>query len=291
VKFGDVDKIREEVEKYNQFVAHYVPFSLRPQLDVTRCLYGPTKGVLVGTFVTRSESLLDALRRGIGVQPIDSLFEETLAGWRLQAYEGSAKGEVTRPFESELEDFFRPDQMPPGRLKMAKRMGATQSPENLKAALQALPARTYLRSPMHGDLHWGNVRVRGMDSIVIDFQLVRHGPLVVDPACLEVSLVFSAAGDANVGWRDLVDTLYKPEYLDRPPPPANEPSKREWLWAAVRRLRLIAIGCEKSAGEYATALAYCLLRRARFKEDHLKEKERAAYAYVIAERLIAGLKK
>lgn len=290
VKFGDVDKIRQEVANYNYYVAHYIPFSLRPQIDGDRCLYGPKKGLLVGKFVTRSEPLLDALRRGAGVQPIHSLFEETLAGWRLQAYEGRPGGEMTRTFEQELGDLFRPDQMPAGRFDLAKSMGATQRPEDIKAALASLPPRTYLRSPMHGDLHCGNVRVRGIDSILIDFQLVRDGPLVVDPACLEVSLVFSAAGDVNDGWRELVDTLYKPEYLDRPPPPANEPSKHEWLWSAVRQLRLIALGCEKSPDEYSTALLYCLLRRARFKEDDPAEQERAAYAYVIAERLIATLK-
>ncbi len=297
VKFGDVNKIREEFDNYNQYVAHYIPFSLRPQLDIDRCIRGPSKGLLVGKFVTRSEPLLDALRRGAGVQPIHSLFEETLSGWRLQAYEGRAGSEVTQTFETELGGLFRPDQMPDGRFELAKSLGATKTPDELKSALLALPARTYLRSPMHGDLHCGNVRVRGIDSILIDFQLVRDGPLVVDPACLEVSLVFSAAGDVNDHWLELVDKLYQPEYLVHPPPPANEPSNREWLWSAIRQIRLIAFGCEKSSGEYKTALAYCLLRRARFNEDdsddarRSNEEERAAYAYVVAERLIAELQR
>jgi hypothetical protein len=289
VKYSDSRKIKEELEKYERYVSHYIPFNLRPQIDLDRCLSGHKRGILVGKFVTRSESLLEALRRGVGVQPIHSLFEDTLAGWRLQAYEGPFKGVQKGTFESEMPYFFRPEQIPKERLELAKKFGASRSPEDVKAALATLPEIEYRRSPMHGDLHCGNVRVRGIDSILIDFQLVRHGPLVVDPACLEVSLLFTAAGDKNDGWKDLVDNLYEPGHLQSPPPPASGPSSREWLWAAVRQLRMIALSCQTSPNEYLTALIYCLLRRSRFDEDERFEQERAAYAYVLAEQLLERL--
>lgn len=290
VKFGEVQKISRELKNYQQFVDHFIPYNLRPHLDRERCLCVPTHGLLVGTFVSRSSSLRDALARGDGCQPIHSLFEETLAGWSLQAHEESDKGLTKGSFHSELGSLFRPDRFDQERVQRAREMGASLTPAEFTAALQALPEIAFRHAPIHGDLHAENVRVRGIDSIVIDFEAVRRGPVVTDKACLEVSILFTAAGDTAEGWHSLVDTLYRDEYLLRVPPPPREPSKREWVWSAVRQIRMLAASCEEtSAKEYPLALVYSLLRRAGFRDENPGEQERGDYAYVIAERLLKSI--
>lgn len=290
VKFGDVQRISRELEKYQQYVDHFIPFNLRPHLNHERCLLAPTHGLLVGNFVSRSSSLREALARGDGAQPIHSLFEETLAGWSLQAHEENNEALSKGNLFAELGSLFRPDRISAERVQRAQVMGALLTPPGFTAALQALPEIAFRHAPIHGDLHAENVRVRGIDSIVIDFESVRRGPVVTDKACLEVSLLFTAAGDSAEGWRALVDTLYRDEYLQRVPPPPREPSKREWVWNAVRQIRLLAASCEETGGEeYRRALVYSLLRRAGFLDDRPGEQERGDYAFVIAERLLKSI--
>ena len=291
-KFGDEQKISRELKKYREYVDHFVPFNLRPHVDHDRCLLTPTRGLLVGTFVSRSSSLRVALARGDGSQPIHALFEETLAGWSLQAHEESNKGLSKGNFFAELRNLFRPDRIAQERIQRAMEMGASLTPPEFITALQALPELAFRQAPVHGDLHAENVRVRGIDSIVIDFESVRHGPIVTDKACLEVSILFTAANDSNDGWRPLIDTLYRDEHLQRAPPPPLEPSKREWVWSAVRQIRLLAASCEETCGEeYQRALIYSLLRRAGFQDNIPIEEERGDYAYVIAERLLKSIQK
>src|SRR5207253_2919895 len=97
-----------------------------------------------------------------------SLFDRTLGGWRLQAYEGPLSGVQVKDFmkddegkrEEGLKWFSRPDQIPNERFEQAKAMGAKRSPAELHAALSVIgPIRTRI-APMHGDLHAENVRVR-----------------------------------------------------------------------------------------------------------------------------------
>lgn len=286
VKFAKRNIVDEELLKYRTYVDHYIPFHLRPHLDYGRCLIGPTHGILVGSFVDHSVSLLDFLQHGGGTQVIHNLFEESLGGWRVQAYEGPKSGIKHGPLSSELQWFSIPGSILPKRFELARSLGATKGPKELHDALMSWRAIDFRSAPMHADLHTDNVRVRGYDAIVIDFQRVRNGPIVVDPAFLEVSLMFTAGRDTNDGWRELANTLYLDGGFDNVPPPAREPNGREWLWNAVRQIRQIGRGCETSPREYRTALIHCLLRRARLHDKLRKDDERGAYAYVIAEKLI-----
>lgn len=54
----------------------------RPNLQPDRCLVGTEFGILVGSFVTKSESLWSLITQGRARGSIDSLFKETLASWR-----------------------------------------------------------------------------------------------------------------------------------------------------------------------------------------------------------------
>lgn len=294
-KLDKVHHIEKEIDCYRNYVTNYIPFNLRPNLEPSRCLCGAEYGFLVGDFVDHSESLWTAAHRRLAHAAIYSLFDNTLGGWRLQAYEGPLAGIQSKDFLAELKGYFDPARIPPAIVAKAKELGAKQQPDELLKLVQAFGPVPQLTAPMHGDLHADNVCVRGVDAIIIDFQKTRRGPLVADPACLEVSLVFNFANeDNNNGWVEIVDRLYQFEHLVHAPPPAREPTKREWLWTAVRQIRMIALSGQAFWYEYPIALALCLLRRARLgraRPDVNPDDDalRAGYAYVVAERIITKL--
>jgi len=282
-KVGARSSIEQEQQIYRQYVEHFVPFYLRPSLDYDRCVFGFENAVLVGNFVEYSESLSDVARRNIAQSSIHSLFDHALRGWRLQAKE------VTNNLLSAMPGFVNPDEIPESRLVQAREHGTVRSPHDLEALLKSAPAVSYLLAPYHGDLHADNVRVRGNDAILIDFQRVRTGPLLADHACLEISLAFNEyEGDSNDGWTNLIDTLFSDANFVHPPGPPLEPAPREWLWNAVRQIRTIALANRRSQTEYLQIVAISLLRFARLPRrptDTSIAEARKAYAYFIADRL------
>lgn len=284
-KVDSRDKIDSEGFNYRFYAEHFIPFNLRPNLDPKRCLSGKDVGILVGNFVEKSESLIDAARRGHAQTALFSLFDNTLRGWRLQATSSQGIVPAMSGVFSAAKLLAIPDRHPE-----ARRLGATKTPQELEALLKALPIRPYLSAPMHGDLTPFNVRVRGHDAILIDLAHTKQGPLVADAASLEVGLAFEAGDDTDdKGWSELMDTLYSRDCLLRPPVPPREPRAREWLWSSIRQIRVVALAEEVSPFEYATALAIYLLRRAMFPADSPADGFRRAYAYVLAERLISCL--
>lgn len=290
-KFDAPHKILRERENYALYVAGFVPFNLRPNLDERRCLVGATRGLLVGNFVERSESLWEVARRGTGQAALHSLFERALQGWSLQAYTGLP---VERPVLAELLGGPRRE-VSDERLSAARALGLQRAPTELLAALQALPMTPHRVGPMHGDLHAHNVQVRDGDATLIDFYSTRIGPLVADSASLEVSLAFQAyggpgGGDAE-GWRAFVDRLYQPAHLAACPPPLATPDPRGWLWDCVRHIRRVALASRTSPREYEAVLAFYLFRRATFAtESRLPgDGDRRAYALLIAERILEAI--
>jgi Ternary complex associated domain 9 len=285
-KIGARSSIEQEQQIYRQYVEHFVPFYLRPSLDYDRCVFGFENAVLVGNFVEYSESLSDVARRNIAQSPIHSLFDHALRGWRLQA------NELTNNLLSAMPGFVSPDEIPGSRLVEARDYGVVRSPHELETLLKTAPVVSHLSAPYHGDLHADNVRVRGNDAILIDFQRVRTGPLLADHACLEISLAFNEhEGDSNDGWTKLIDTLFSDTNFVHPPGPPLEPAPREWLWNAVRQIRTIALANQRSQTEYLQIVVISLLRFARLPRrptDTSIAEARKAYAYFIADRL-AGL--
>jgi hypothetical protein len=286
-KIDRKDKILEELQNYTTFADHFVPFNLRPNLHEQRCLIGASEGILVGNFVEHSEPLWDVVKRGAAQESIHSLFDHALRGWRLQAYEGYSQVQ-SGPLITSLGNVFDPGRVSQNRRKVAKELGGNLSPEQVYEKLQKQPLSAYRVAPIHGDLNAQNVRVRGTDAILIDFAKTRTGPIVADPAALEVNLAFTIASesDDNEGWRKLIDRLYRRAYLRQPPPPAAQPLPREWLWTCVRQIRMVALSMETTAGEYRDAVVAYLLRFAMFAAESAKEEHRRAYAMVIAERLL-----
>ncbi len=283
-KIDSRNRINQEIKNYKEFTAHFIPFNLRPNLDETRCFCGAAEGILVGNFVEQSESLRDVAIRGAAQPAIHSLFDNTLRGWRQQA---SKREKI---IAEALSGVFVPSRVTKPRFEMARKLGASKRPDELLAIAENFPVQGYLEAPIHADLHCFNVRVSGFDAILIDFALTRAGALVADPASLEISLAFERTGneDDNASWMKTVDTLYSEAFLERAPPPANEPRPREWLWTVIRQIRLIALADQVSDGEYAIAVALYLLRLTTFSAKTPEEEFRNAYAYVLAERIITS---
>jgi len=283
-KVGPRSSIEQEREIYKLYVEHFVPFYLRPSLDYDRCVLGFETALLVGKFVEHSESLLEVARRNMAQAAIHSLFDDALRGWRLQAREASSNLLQAMPW------FVVSDEIPPRRVVQANAHTVVRSPKELESLLKNAAPVSYLSAPYHGDLHADNIRVRGNDVILIDFQRVRTGPLLADHACLEISLAFNEhQGDSNEGWTDLIDALFSETCFVHPPDPPVEPAPREWLWNAVRQIRTIALASQRSKAEYLQIVAIALLRFARLPArptDTSVAEARKAYAYLVADRLI-----
>jgi hypothetical protein len=287
VKIDAKHKILSELKNYKTYTEHFIPFSSRPNLDHSRCFVGAVEGLIVGNFVEQSESLWDLAIRGHAANAIFSLFDEALRGWRLQAYQRGDLGLLKQNVYRGIGDIFWAVRVSKHRLEKAFELGATLLPKQIREFARSMPEIVYRTAPIHGDLHAKNVRVRNSDAILIDFNSTRPGPIVADPASLEVALVFSAGkDDDNIGWQKMVDTLFESRYFEQAPSPATQPLPREWLWNCVRQIRLFALSMQTTRFEYAAALGVYLLRFSMFKADHAAEEFRRAYAYVLAENLL-----
>ena len=165
----------------------------------------------------------------------------------------------------------------------------------------------YWNSPIHGDLHDGNVMVRRSDAIVIDFGSMPilpgdvWGPLTADPAALEVSLAFRTDDEDESSfeeWKTFIDKAYACSPKIRPLNPEGVPSSLSWLHRALREIRHIPFGCDCGEKEAALVLAAYLVRFARLPIEDLKTKKlrnrasrRHAYALVVAERILNSVDK
>ncbi len=295
VKFGRRHKVILERRHYAECANNYIPFYLRPNLDDSRFAEGYDKAVLVGNFVEHSEPLIDVVKRGAGQAALSSLFENSLRGWRLQAYYSSAPV-ITSPIAVSMKGAihgatkqWRLDQVDRRAELAAQRHGATLDRLKLAALLDGLPARAHRVGFSHGDLHGKNVMVRGSDAIVIDLASVDSGPLAADPASLDVSLGLSDAGLAMEVWQKFVDDLYSFESLTRLPLPRNETEAAHWLWNSIRHVRKLAIPDCMHSHEYATAVSVQLLRRLALPKGEALDEERRIYGFVLAERLALKL--
>lgn len=293
VKIDTREKTEQELHRYKTFAAHFINFHLRPNVDKQRSFVGFKRGIIVGDFVEQSDTLWNVAKRGGAQQVLNTLFDTTLRGWRMQNVE--SRGNLAKVFLNELK-VVNHDWIPEGRRRLARDQGATKNPDELLACIQSLSDRKYLVGPIHSDLHAKNVRVRNLDAILIDFYSARQGPLMADPACLEVSLSIGMDNHDkdDAGWSRVMHSLYRLDYVNAVPPLAQEPSPREWLWTCVRQIRLNALAMQVDDLEYAIALALYLMRWATFQEKHSLPDEhdeyRKAHAYVLAERLILEMK-
>jgi hypothetical protein len=287
-KLGSREKIDLEVKRYRDFATHYIPFHLRPNLDDSRCLLGFNRGILVGNFVELAEPLWNAARKGRASGAIHSLIDVTLAGWRAQGFErGLVKNRaVAGALGPEIFDF---EKVQKEHLEAAQELGLSRSPQELWESLIGRTEQCYYQAPMHGDLHPGNVFVRGGDAILIDLASVKDGPLSGDLACLETSLIFEPQGKLpdRATWEESVGELYSSECFQRLPPPIALTDEWSSLWNSARMVRMAALPTQACPTEYACAVAVYLLRRAMYPGDSAEDRFRRAYSLVVADRVIS----
>lgn len=290
-KFDRLQKIGKELTNYEELVEAAVPFNLRPNPDYRRCIReGYTHGLIVGNFVEQSEPLWQTARRGQSGPAIFSLFDQAFKSWRLSSYCELKESLVFRLEEQGIR--IQESQFRTSVLELASKLGLKSSVSDLAAALRSLAPQPYRKGTIHGDLNVENVRTHGADPVLIDFYSVRpSAPLAYDPATLEVSLAFRKYGpkDVDSDWRKTIETLYQPEHFLRPPEPALRSDRREWLWNAIRHIRMIGLAAEESTREYQTAVCFALLSRLRHPASQRYTEYRFAIGLLAAEKLLTDL--
>ncbi len=300
VKLGAAWKIDDEKRHYREVAEPFIPFHLRPSLNISRSVVTLNGSALVCNFVESAVSLRDALRAGQGQGTIFSLFEITLRGLRSHTSNGLKKAGVIESFLDSKVRAHEISKKHSARIEKLRDYGMTSKPEEIAQVLRNFAAKIETREgPYHGDLHYGNIMVRNRDAIVIDFgSMEPFGPLYADPAVLEVSLVFGTDDHDDPAcfdvWCKFVDFIFVDPLS--PPLPKGDYPQFAWLHKAVRELRHVVACCGVDKSEALIILAGCLLRYGRnaplklaTKElDELAEKRRVyalVMAYQICERL------
>jgi hypothetical protein len=295
VKIDEREKVAKECHHYNLYAEHFIPYHLRPFLHYDRCMIGAEVGILVGTFVEKSESLWDVARRGLAQQAIRSLFDDALWGWRSQAYRSDDNVHVGAIAGLLTPNIYEPQKTRPAYVEFAKRYDVHDAPQDLWDTLIKQRYQRCRVAPMHGDMHGNNVRVRGPDAIVIDLLTVQSGPLAADLAALDTWLAFELPADVNPdtdddpAWRYTIDMLFAPSALKVAPRPPDEPTSFDWLHTSIRQIRVLAMPIQLCDTEYRTVVAVYLLRRTMYDGGSRADTFRRGYAYVIAARLVADI--
>lgn len=287
VKLDRNDKIAREAQHYREYAEKFIPFGLRP--NIQDVIVGGERSLLVGDFVDRSESLWDLARRNVAASAVTALIDETLGGWRDQAYATDpVEGSVARAMvEAGLCD---PARLRPSYPEMAASFGALICPETLWNQLFAITQR-YRVAPVHGDLHGENIRIRNGRAILIDLASVARGPLTADLAALETWFAFELPPGhpeeqfEDCGWREEINRLYAPSAFQHPPGPCEPTSRLGWMSTVVRQIRHMGIAAQSCPTEYQTAVAVQLLRRCQWDDGPPADRYRRGLGYAVAARL------
>lgn len=309
-KFDDGGDIEIELNNYTDYIDYFVPFYLRPGIDHSRCFFSQPRGVIVASFVDHSLPLLQAINLGLGSAALHSLFEETLGSW----LHNSTPNSDISIYLSLQKDNPKTDRVvlkkfSDGKvLSEAQQIAQVLEPADLLQAIEALPCAKFLYGTSHKDLHAKNVLVRGGDAVVIDFPRCDKGPILLDVATLDVSILFdSAPAPPKIGdhvkerqkileeefkrkseqWKAVVCDAFRSENVLNLPnhKGGHEPFARHW--ACIRQLRRLALLDQKDRREYAICVTIELLRRAMFLDSNPSV---AGYAYYLTDRLAKSLK-
>jgi hypothetical protein len=258
LKIGPADDIEQEANIFD-LVRGTIPFNYRPNFVQSRMISCRDQAAVVQDFVEPAIPLATALGHGGASILAASLFDGALGNWRrasVQASDGYLCDSISRRIVA----------------------GVTKAKPTLQNAMAeagllktAWPDVRHLRSipyqscRIHGDLHAGNVFVgtTSGDCILIDFTKSQIKPAALDPAALEIHLVFTAKKT-----KVKADTLYQW--------PIDLPKlSRDWLPNAVRAIRIFGVSAERDNRVYGFALVDQLLRFASFPQPALVARARA----------------
>lgn len=289
VKIDKKDVIRREILLYEDYVARFLSFNHRPNIDSDRCVEAKDMAVLVQDFVDRALPIRSVLQAGHTSALVASLFDSTLRGWRLTGTKQNGK-----PW-----DYFLRRNMVTYNLEALKEAaeyaedgyGTVLNADQVVQKLGELKGIDYYQCKVHGDLHTGNMFVPAgsTEVVLIDFATVDEGPAAADPACLEVDLalnVFSVGTETlNDDQKIFLRDLYKYP-LDLP----DTTTRRigcEWLWESIRAIRMFGYSTDSNPFAYIIAVSCYLLRLARL--DKSLSPDKRALSYFIAQDLVSKL--
>ncbi|MHB9004836.1 MAG: hypothetical protein ACYC6C_12400 [Coriobacteriia bacterium] len=287
VKIDTRDCIVSEYIHYQEDVEKYLPYHLHPRLRTHFCHLGANKGILVGDFIDKSETLLECAKSGRSGPALANLFNHSLQGWHKNA---------TIKVISLIEYLRIPGitKIKKSRIRLAQSLGnSVKNYKEVTAIFNKLELGPLLIGQIHGDLNAMNIHVRGFDSVLIDFFACKTGPLLYDTACLEVSLLidgFYFETDFEKEWVELVSQLYVGNQLMDCSWQCRPTSNINWFFSCVKQIRLYAREWEHGPNQYAAVLAVALLKKA--SKDNKAEKDEAfrrAAAYYFAERILTNI--
>lgn len=287
VKIGDRRSIVTEYTKYRGHAAKYIPFNLSPRLDLDRCGLGSRDGIIVGDFVEHAEPLRDVAASGRASHAIGNLFGRTLRGWHHGASEQSH-----RSLPDALVELF-PTNVPHEREARIRALGSMRTLPELRTLFEKCHSQPVLVGTIHADLNATNVLLRGSDAVVIDFEKLREAmPVIYDPASVEAALLVDGfandRGDEHV-WLKSIESLYNVDTLFGPFPNCHPRHSSAWFFECVRQIRQHGRELERAPGQYATALAFALLKKSCNPANFGSQEGFRAAAYVLADRLLASL--
>ena len=169
-KLDSVSDIKAEFDRFERYVVGHVPFSQRPNIAGGRSVLGANRGILVGDFVEDATSLARICERPEARSIIYSIFDDALRSWRRHAYVDPPNAALAFTNPALMPDIIRPAEILPEIVATAKkRFGLRATPQDLVDRLTKASVFKYQRGIVHGDLHPGNVMVRGTEAILIDF--------------------------------------------------------------------------------------------------------------------------
>lgn len=293
-------KIEQERANYRDYADFFIPFHLRPNVVPERSVEGDDLSSIVGNFVDESRPLREVLRTRQSPGIIFALFENTLKGFRAQPSVDSFDV-IDSNLAEFVKDRARASEVATDVITLARDLGMKTSPVEIEAnVVEKTNGVKRPFRPSHGDLHPGNVMARGRDAIVIDFSLIKRGPITADPAMLEVGLVFGTDQQEKLKdfeeWQKFVDEIYSGVTIHKPPLPEPNPGPFSWLRRAVREIRHVLLGSDCEQCETAAVLTTFLLRFARLGVEisgtglrNTLALRKHSYALVVAERLALAM--
>ncbi|RYD83861.1 MAG: hypothetical protein EOP84_07100 [Verrucomicrobiaceae bacterium] len=290
VKIDKRSRAKRERDHYGECTTSFIPFYARPNLHLHRCLMGAYRGIIVGDFVERSESLLELVTRGDAQSAINSLFQDALRGWRAQSYEDKEALAENVLYKNCLphEVLDRKRSLLDEYSAIATTLGSSLNATEVARRLDALPPIRHRRGFTHGDLHCANVRARAGEAILIDFHSVGPGALSTDPATLEVSLCLEfMAPEAQ--WLAAMNELYSMENLRTAPRPREPTTPLKPLWEAVRQIRHYGLAEQVTDYEYCRAVAIQLIRKVAHRRNSSEQLKRRPYFIKLAAAIVLML--
>lgn len=281
-KRHSLEKKRNESSNY-QSVRDSIPLQLHAPLLQGKCVEGTHSALSVYEFVGDAIPLTTALQAGNPGRILPQLFrgaflqsirnaQPSLEEVGVLLDDGGVAGVVK--WTDELE-------------RSAQRARGTwpeiPAPQELREVLRSLGPMTCRIGMVHGDLHSGNVLYsRGIEAAVpIDYgRVMASAPIAMDPATLEVSLVFPQLGADSlleqIGSEEAFEAWLHEKYA----PPltihghVEQTGGLSWLSEAIAAIRIEALSMEPNPRIYTLAIASALLRTASYP-DHGRAQARA----------------